>query len=208
MNTKNETNAKVEPAVAVEAAAGVNPSTSEEAEPAAGESQALVKAKTMTLPSAEYEELKAKAAKADEYWDRLLRQAADLDNFKKRMARERQESGKNANLALLEKLIPIMDNFDMALAAANQTQTASIESLRSGISLIYNQLKGLLAEAGLEEIDAVNKAFDPTWHEAVSQQETAEVPEGQVVQQLRKGYKFRDRLIRPAGVVVAKNPAA
>jgi molecular chaperone GrpE len=74
--------------------------------------------------------------------------------------------------------------------------------------MIYQQLKNALAEAGLEEMDAAGRKFDPNWHEAVSQKETAEAPEGQVIQQLRKGYKLRDRLLRPAGVIVAKQPAA
>jgi molecular chaperone GrpE len=73
--------------------------------------------------------------------------------------------------------------------------------------MIHQQLRAALAEAGLEEMDAANKPFDPNWHEAVSQQASTEVPEGQVLQQLRKGYKFRDRLLRPASVVVAKPPA-
>ena len=74
--------------------------------------------------------------------------------------------------------------------------------------MIQQQLKSALLETGLEEIDATGKLFDPTLHEAVSQQETAEVPEGHVVQQLRKGYKLRERLLRPATVIVAKSPAA
>ena len=74
--------------------------------------------------------------------------------------------------------------------------------------MIGQQLKNVLAEAGLEEVEALGKPFDPNLHEALSQQETSDVPEGQVVQQLRKGYKFRDRLLRPASVVVAKQPAA
>jgi molecular chaperone GrpE len=73
--------------------------------------------------------------------------------------------------------------------------------------MIYNQLKTALANAGLEEIDATGQPFDPNWHEAVSQQESAEVPEGQVLQQLRKGYKLKERLIRPASVIVAKPSA-
>jgi len=103
----------------------------------------------------------------------------------------------------------VLDNFDMALAA---TQTSAkgdaVQSLQTGVNMIYQQLKSALTEAGLEELDAAGKPFDPNVHEAVSQQETAEIPEGQVVQQLRKGYKFRDRLLRPASVVVAKHPAA
>lgn len=157
------------------------------------------------LTNEEIEELKEQAAKAKEYWDQLLRTAADLENFKKRTARERQELSKYANESLLQKLIPILDSFDMALAATS-TQTATPDSLQTGIAMIHQQLKTALAEAGLEEIDATHKAFDPNWHEAISQQETAEVPEGDVVQQLRKGYRLRDRLLRPAGVVVAKKP--
>ena len=74
--------------------------------------------------------------------------------------------------------------------------------------MVYNQLKSALTDAGLEEIDARGKPFDPNLHEAVSQQESADVPEGHVAQQIRKGYKYRQRLVRPAGVIVAKKPAA
>ena len=73
--------------------------------------------------------------------------------------------------------------------------------------MIQQQLKAALTEAGLEEVDATGKHFDPRFHEAISQQETAEVPEGQVLQQVRKGYKLRDRLLRPASVIVAQKPA-
>lgn len=160
------------------------------------------------LTPQQIEELKLKAAKADEHWDRLLRTTADLENFKKRAARERQEAIKFANASLLEKLIPALDNFDMALAAANNAESHSMESLKTGIAMIYNQLKAALADTGLEEIDATNQPFDPNLHEAVSHQESADVPEGQVLQQLRKGYKLRERLIRPATVVVARKPDA
>jgi len=160
------------------------------------------------LTPQQIEELKEKAAKADEHWDRLLRTTADLENFKKRAARERQEAIKFANASLLEKLIPALDNLEMALAAANNAEIHSMESLKTGIAMIYNQLKAALADTGLEEIDATNQPFDPNLHEAVSHQESADVPEGQVLQQLRKGYKLRERLIRPATVVVARKPDA
>ncbi|MEO7678162.1 MAG: nucleotide exchange factor GrpE [Verrucomicrobiota bacterium] len=150
--------------------------------------------------------LKERAAKADDHWDRLLRQTADYDNYKKRAAREKQDATKYANESLLQKLIPVVDNFEAALAASN-TASASAESLQTGVNMIYTQLKSALADSGLEEIDASNQPFDPNFHEAVSQKETTDVPEGQVVQQLRKGYKLRDRLIRPATVIVAKKPA-
>jgi molecular chaperone GrpE len=154
-------------------------------------------------------ELQMRAGKADEYKDHWLRTAADLENFKKRAARERTEAAQFANAALLQKLLPVLDNFEMAQTAAQTAQAsqAGIASLQSGIAMIQQQLKGALTEAGLEEMDAAGKLFDPTFHEALSQQETSDVPEGHVVQQIRKGYKLRDRLLRPAAVIVAKKPA-
>jgi len=164
---------------------------------------------TLDPPSpAELDELRAKAAKADEHWDRLLRQAADFENFKKRAARDRQEDIRYANKGLLDKLIPVLDNFEMAMAAANNAQAGSADALKTGVNMIHGQFRAALLEAGLEELDATGKPFDPNWQEAVSHQESAEVPEGQVLQQLRKGYKLRDRLLRPATVIVAKQPAA
>ena len=159
-------------------------------------------------PPLQPEELAARAAKADEHWQRLLRTTADFENFKKRASRERQEAVKFANEVLIQKLLPTLDNFEMALAAAQASPGNSIESLQMGISMVHQQLKSVLTEAGLQEVDASGKPFDPNLHEAVSQQESVEVPEGQVLQQLRKGYKLRERLLRPASVVVAKKPAS
>ena len=156
----------------------------------------------------EVADLKDRAAKADEHWQRLLRTTADFENFKKRATREKQDSIKFANESLLQKLIPILDNFDMALSAAQTASGDTAQSLQTGINMIYQQLKNTLTEVGLEEVVAAGKPFDPNVHEAVSQKETAEAPEGTVVQQMRKGYKLRERLLRPASVVVAKKPAA
>ena len=155
-------------------------------------------------------ELKARAAKADEHWDRLLRTAADFENFKKRAARERQEAAQAATAALVNKLLPVLDHFEMAQAAAQNAPApqSGMAALHDGIAMVQQQLKDILAETGLEEVDASGRPFDPAWHEAVSQLETPGVPEGQVIQQLRKGYKLRDRLLRPATVIVAKKPAA
>lgn len=155
-------------------------------------------------------DLKSRAAKADEHWDRLLRTAADFENFKKRAARERHEAAQSATAALIHKLLPVLDHFEMAQAAAQNAQVPQTEmaALQDGIAMIQQQLKGILAETGLEEVDASGQRFDPALHEAVAQAETADVPEGHVVQQVRKGYKMRDRLLRPATVVVAKKPAA
>jgi molecular chaperone GrpE len=95
----------------------------------------------------------------------------------------------------------------MALAATQNGQTEAVQSLQTGVNMVYQQLRNALLDAGLEEVDATGKTFDPNLHEAVSQQETTDVPEGQVVQQLRKGYKLRERLLRPATVIVARQPA-
>jgi molecular chaperone GrpE len=189
---KNNKTEKEQQAVAADAEASAEP---------------LVPVEPANLKAEQLEELKQRAAKADDNWERLLRTTADFDNFKKRAAREKQDAIKYANEGLLQKLIPILDNFDMALAAAQSAQSNAAQSLQAGVNMISQQLKTVLTETGLEEIDATGKAFDPNFHEAVSQQETTEVPEGQVVQQLRKGYKLRDRLLRPASVIVAKTPA-
>ncbi|HEV2693704.1 MAG TPA: nucleotide exchange factor GrpE [Verrucomicrobiae bacterium] len=155
-------------------------------------------------------DLKARAAKGDESWDRLLRTTADFDNFKKRAAREKIEAGQYATASLLQKVLPVLDNFEMALAAAQNTATTQggIASFQAGVTMIQQQLKNALLESGLEEIESAGKPFDPNFHEAVSEQESADVPEGHVLQQLRKGYKIKERLLRPATVVVAKKPAA
>ncbi len=149
-------------------------------------------------------ELAGKAAKADEHWERLLRMTAEFDNFKKRAARDRQEAIRYANESLLEKLIPALDNFEMALSASEGLEGAASEAIKTGVNMVYQHLKSVIADAGLETLDASRGAFDPNWQEAVSELETDDVPEGHVAQQLRKGYRLKDRLLRPARVVVAR----
>lgn len=179
---------------------GHNPGTNAAAEP-------LVQIETANVTTEQLEELKARASKADDNWDRLLRTTADFDNFKKRAAREKQEAIRYANEDLLEKLVPVLDNFEAALSAVQTGSTGAGHSVQAGVAMIFQQLKKVLTESGLEEVDAAGQKFDPNLHEAVSQQETTDVPEGNVIQQLRKGYKLRERLLRPATVVVAKKPS-
>ncbi len=164
---------------------------------------------TETIVTAEqFAEIQAKAAKADETWDRYVRLNADFDNFRKRAARDREDGMRAAQERLLNKLLPVIDNFDMAMAATGSAQNTTVESLKAGVQMIQGQLKAVLSESGVEEIDAIGKPFDPNLHEALSQMESTDAPEGTVLQQLRKGYKMRDRLLRPASVIVAKKPAA
>jgi molecular chaperone GrpE len=198
---------------AAEQPVAVGPATTQAGEqPAAAappaEAEALVPVEPLTVTPEQLAALKEQAARAGENWDRLLRTTADFDNFKKRAAREKQEAIKYAHEALMQKLVPVLDSLDIALAAAQTTGPDAGQSLQAGVSMVLQQLKSVLAEAGLEEVNALGQPFDPNFHEALSQQETPEVPEGQVIHQHRKGYKLRDRLLRPASVVVAKQPAA
>ena len=185
-----------------------NTKKNEHAASAAASSEAGAPVAAALTPE-QIEDLKTRAARADENWDRLLRTTADFENFKKRAARERIETAQFAAAALVEKLLPVLDHIEMAQAAAQNPQVpqGGVESLQAGVAMIQQQLKAALTEAGAEEIDAAGKPFDPAIHEAVSQWETAEMPEGHVFQQLRKGYKLKDRLLRPATVIVAKKPS-
>lgn len=160
------------------------------------------------LTPEQLEELKQQAAKAVENWDRLLRTTADFDNFKKRATREKQDAIKYANENLLEKLLPVLDNFEMAIAAARNTEGETARALHQGVDMVLQQFKQVLKDSGLEEVDASEGvAFNPNVHEAIATQESPKYPEGHVLQQMRKGYLLRDRLIRPASVVVSKAPA-
>jgi molecular chaperone GrpE len=179
--------------------------TTELGENAAG--QQLAPMPHEALSPEQIEDLKQQAAKASENWDRLLRATADFDNYKKRMTREKQEAVKYANEAILGKLLPVLDNFEMALASAKAAENESIRALQQGIEMVFQQFKQTMKDAGLEEIDAAGAMFDPNIHEAISALESPETPEGQVLQQTRKGYRLRDRLLRPASVVVSKAPA-
>lgn len=180
-----------------------------EREPAAG-AESTPMAPEPILSANEIEELRRQSAKAQEHWDRYLRAAADFENYRKRAVREKQDASRQAIEGLLTRLLPVLDNFDGALAAmagADSAAASVVDPIRAGVVMIHSQLKAVMVEAGLEEVEALGKPFDPTWHEAVSQLEVAEVPEGQVLQQLRKGYRCRDRLLRAAMVVVSRKPA-
>ena len=136
--------------------------------------------------------------------ERIIRLTADFDNFRKRAQREKDEARQFANQGLLEKLLPVLDNFEMALTAVKDADS----SVRDGVQMILDQLLGVLKDSGVEPVDAMGQPFDPNLHEALSQEETTEVEEGTVVQQVQRGYKLNDRLVRPARVVVAKAPGA
>jgi molecular chaperone GrpE len=155
--------------------------------------------------SAWLRDLEEKATKATEVQDKHLRTLADWDNYRKRMQREKEDAIKYASEGLLEKLLPVIDNFELGLQAAQSSPNAS--SIVQGLTMVLSQLQNVLKEAGVEPIEAVGKPFDPNFHEALGDRPTTEYPEGTVMSQTRKGYKLKDRLLRPAAVFVAKNPA-
>ena len=134
--------------------------------------------------------------------DRLLRLAADFENYKKRAARERQEYVQLANERLIAELIPILDDLERALAAAEEHQEAQLEE---GVRLVHSTLASLLTRHGVKPIETEGK-FDPYVHEALLSQ-PSEAEEGSVIDVVQKGYKLGERVVRPARVVVAAPPA-
>jgi len=161
-------------------------------------------------PSAEPEipqdPLTAAKEELAQWRDRALRTQADLENFRKRAARDRADAIKYGNASIIEELLPIADNFEMGLAAA--TADASNSSILQGMQMVHKQLNEFLANNGLKEVETDGKEFDPNLHEALSQQASDEVPEGQIIATLRKGYMLHDRLVRAANVVVSTGPAS
>jgi len=161
-------------------------------------------------PATDAEQAEAEDATAslqadlDRFRDLALRSQADFENYKKRAAREKEEAIKYANGSLLEKLVAIVDNFELGLEAAKGEGEQS--PVYSGMTLVLKQLNDFLAENGLQAIDSEGKTFDPNLHEAIVHEPSDQVPEGMVLRQTRRGYRLKDRLLRPAKVVVSSGP--
>lgn len=137
--------------------------------------------------------------------DQKLRLAADLENLRKRMQRERDELQRYATLSLVEDLLPPLDNFQIGLQAADNHPEA--KAVADGFRMASQQLRQVLEKHGLSAISPDGELFDPNLHECVAHQANAEVEEDHVISVLRTGYRFRDRLIRPASVIVSSGPA-
>ena len=144
-------------------------------------------------------------ADLDRFRDLALRSQADFDNYKKRAAREKEEAIRFANSSLLERLIAIVDNFELGLSAARGAGAKS--PIFAGMSMVLKQLTDFLAENGLQPIDAEGQKFDPNLHEAIANEPNAHVPEGTVIRQTRRGYRLKERLLRPSSVVVSSGAA-
>ena len=158
--------------------------------------------------------LKERLEKAEKEYkeleDRLLRLAAEFDNYKKRTAREFQSIIKNANEELISQLVETLDNFQRALDSASRSKSNStknfndFDSFHKGVELIYQHFIEILRKEGLKEIKAKGEKFDPYLHEAVMQQESDEFPEGVVMDEISKGYILNDKVIRHSKVIVSK----
>jgi molecular chaperone GrpE len=138
----------------------------------------------------------------EKYRDQALRSAADLENYRKRMIREKEEAVRFANAGLFEKLLPILDNFELGLEAARGD--AAAKGIVDGFSMVHRQLGDFLQASGLQIIEAVGQPFDPKLHEALGHESDPAQADGVVLRQPRRGYRLADRLIRPASVIVNK----
>ena len=165
-----------------------------------GDESSTPTAVTGETASAETELQKVKAER-DSLLDRLARAQAEFDNARKRAGKEQQEFRDYAVADAIKSLLPVVDSLERAL----QVKSDGAE-LRSGVELIYKQLLAALAKLSVNPIVSKGEAFDPRYHEAIEMIETAEAPDHQVIEELQRGYHFKDRLLRPAMVKVAKNP--
>ncbi|MFZ0274584.1 MAG: nucleotide exchange factor GrpE [Acidobacteriaceae bacterium] len=180
-------------------------STGSGADPAAAgvadadaDKEQLVPVETATVPQEEYDRLKAER---DLLFDRLARLQAEFDNSRKREAKERAEFRDFAVSNAVEQFLPALDNFQLALGSAG-----SAEQLRTGVELIVKQMEEALRSLNVQPVEAVGAAFDPRVHEALDMVERNDLPDHQVFEEVRRGYRIRDRLLRPALVRIASNP--
>src|SRR5688572_33383291 len=146
-------------------------------------------------------ELAALTNERDEIYDRLLRKTAEFDNYRKRVERERREQADQAVVNLLQQLLQVVDDFDLALNVEAGDEAAGY---RKGVELIHAKLHDMLRKQGVRPIDSLGADFDPNVHQAVLHESSSEHREGEVIGELRRGYMLGDRLLRPAMVKVAK----
>jgi molecular chaperone GrpE len=154
-----------------------------------------------SVAPAETGELEKLRSERDTLLDRLARSQAEFENARKRAAREQQEFREFAMADAIKALLPAIDSFERAL----QTPASQPNEFRNGVELIYKQLQDALSKLGVRAVPAKGERFDPHVHEAIEMVETSEVPDHQVIDELQRGYKLKDRLIRPAMVRVAQN---
>lgn len=157
---------------------------------------------TIQPGEAQAEEVRRLKEERDALSDQLLRALADFDNFRKRSQREIGEVRLHATIETLRAFLPILDGFERAVAA----QGGSAEDMRKGVEMIHKQMLDAARRLGMEAVEATGKPFDPHQHEAIELVDTSEHPDQHVIQELQRGYRLKDKLIRPSMVRVARNP--
>jgi molecular chaperone GrpE len=169
------------------------------ADPAASgpDSQAQTNAEVAQLQS-EVDRLKGER---DQFVDRLARLQAEFENARKREARERADFRDFAISGAVEQFLPVLDNFQLALGSSG-----SVEQLRTGVELIVKQMEDVLRSLNVQPVESVGSRFDPRVHEALESVERSDLPDHQVLEEVRRGYRIRDRLLRPALVRIVNNP--
>jgi molecular chaperone GrpE len=152
------------------------------------------------------ERLQVAESKAEENYERLLRVTADFENYKKRMEREMNDFRKFANESLVKEILPMIDNLERALKVEYEKDGEAFKGIREGVEMTLKGLRDGLKKFGVVPMEALDKPFDPNFHQAVLQEESDKYPENTVTQELQKGYMLGDRLLRPPMVVVSKRP--
>lgn len=148
------------------------------------------------------EELEKLKRQAEEHYEMFLRARADLENYRRRARKELEETARYGAAPLAEALLPVLDNMERALASGRNSDCG--DAFYEGVEMVYRQMLQVLSEAGLSPIEAVGKPFDPHLHNAVMQTESDEYEPGTVVEELQRGYQFKDRVLRPTMVKVSK----
>ncbi|MDD5154130.1 MAG: nucleotide exchange factor GrpE [Desulfovibrionales bacterium] len=151
--------------------------------------------------------IKEKEQEAIAHYDRMLRMAAELENYKKRAEREKAEHIKYANESLAKELLSILDNLERAVEHAKNDDTDK-QALLAGVEMVLMEFINVMEKSGLKAVDACGQVFDPQYHEAVMVEENDSVEDNTILNELQKGYIFKDRLLRPAMVVVSRRPAS
>lgn len=154
--------------------------------------------------SVEPSELEKARRETEEMKQRYLRSVADLENFRKRIAREKQDIIRSAAAGVIEELLPVIDNLKLGLEAADRHHEA--KDVTHGFRMVYEQLKQVLAQQGLEELVPDGEVFNPNLHDCIAHQPSAEVPEDTVISTVRSGFRLNERLLRAANVIVSSGP--
>ncbi|MED0674821.1 nucleotide exchange factor GrpE [Aneurinibacillus thermoaerophilus] len=183
---------------------GAEPTEFSQSEEAANVEEAAVEqAEAVEVPREQ--ELQAQIqqlqAEKDELYNKYLRAQADLQNFRIRVNREKEQMMKYQSQRVIEALLPVVDNFERAIAASKDAKDAS--ALAEGIEMVFRQLQQVLEQEGVTTVPGVGEPFDPNMHQAVMQEESDEYESGIIIEEFQKGYKLKDRVIRPSMVKVS-----